>query len=78
MIKINFIALPNIILSKPVIPEFIQSHARADDIVEYMQKLIDSPNFREQTSIDLKKIIEVLGEKGASDRAAQKILQELS
>ena len=73
MIKIKHIALPNIILNKSVVPEFIQTSAKSDDIINYIQNIIDNPDFRQATSLKLSKIKDVLGEPGASDRAAEKI-----
>ena len=74
LVKIDYIALPNIILDKPVVPEFIQSHARSDGIIKYLQKMIDDPKLLKSTGIELSSIKNVLGEPGASDRAAEKIL----
>ena len=74
MVKIRYISLPNIILDKAVVPEFIQSHAKPDRIVEYIQKMIDNSELRESTGLELSSIKDVLGEPGASDRAAEKIL----
>ena len=50
------------------------SHAKADGIVEYIQKIIDDNNLRISISNELLKIKAILGEPGASDRAARKIL----
>ena len=74
LIKIKHISLPNIILNKSVIPEFIQSNANPERIIKYVQKIIDDSAFRESISTDLSTIKNILGEPGASDRAANKIL----
>ena len=74
LVKIDYIALPNIILDKSVVPEFIQSHARSDGIIKYIQTMIDDGEVRKSTGIELSSIKNVLGEPGASDRAAEKIL----
>ena len=75
-IKIKYIALPNIIFNKPIVPEFIQSNANPSAMVDYVQRLIDDKAFRKSTSMELAKIKNILGEPGASDRAAQKILEK--
>ena len=74
LIKIDHIALPNIIFNKSIVPEFIQSNANPNEIINYVQKLIDDKNFREKTSTELHHIKSLLGEPGASDRAATTIL----
>ena len=74
-IKIKYIALPNIIFNKPIVPEFIQSNANQNAMVDYAQRLIDDKAFRKSTSMELVNIKNILGEPGASDRAAQKILE---
>lgn len=74
-IKIKYIALPNIIFNKPIVPEFIQSNANPNAMVDYAQRLINDKAFRKSTSMELAKIKNILGKPGASDRAAQKILE---
>ena len=74
VIKIKHIALPNIIFNKTVVPEFVQSSANPDAIINYVQKLIDDEIFRDSTSSQLRNIKNMLGKPGASDRAANKIL----
>ena len=74
LIKIKYIALPNIIFNKLVVPEFIQSNANPNAMINYAQELINDEKFRKSTSMELAKIKNILGKPGASNRAAQKIL----
>ena len=74
LIKIDYISLPNIILNKSVVPEFIQSSANPNLIINYVQQLINDKKLRDSTSLKLHSINQMLGEPGASDRAANKIL----
>ncbi len=74
LIQIDHIALPNIIFNKKIIPEFIQSHAKPNAIIEYVQQIIDDKKFRINTGNKLAEIKQLLGNPGASDRAAHKIL----
>jgi len=74
LVKIQYIALPNIILNKPIVPEFIQSNAKSEGIIKYIQTIIDDSEIRESTGVELSNMQNLLGEPGASDRAAEKIL----
>ena len=76
LIKIKYIALPNIIFNKLIVPEFIQSNANPNAMINYAQQLINDKEFRKSTSMELTKIKNILGDPGASDRAAQKILED--
>ena len=74
LIKIDYIALPNIIFNQAVVPEFIQSSANPNSVINYLQNLIDDKQLRDSTGMKLANISKMLGEPGASDRAANKIL----
>jgi len=74
LIKIDYIALPNIIFNQAVVPEFIQSSANPNSVINYLQNLIDDNQLRESTGMKLANISKMLGQPGASDRAANKIL----
>ena len=74
LIQVDHIALPNIILNKKIIPEFIQSRADAVEITQYIQKMINNPELRQSISTELSNIKNILGKPGISDRAANKIL----
>ena len=74
LVKVKYIALPNIIFNKPVVKEFIQTNAKADGITEYIQSMVDDEQARNAMSNELSNIKEVLGKPGASNRAADKIL----
>jgi len=76
LVKIQYIALPNIILNKPIVPEFIQTNAKSDEIIEYIQMMINDSQARSAISKELSDIKNVLGDPGASDRAAEKILND--
>lgn len=78
LVKIENIALANIVLGKTVVPEFIQKDIRVDDISAAMERyLMDEDHYR-WTKEELRGISIELGEPGASMRAAQKIVQLLA
>ena len=76
LIKLDYIALPNIILNKSTVPEFIQTNAKSDGIADYMQNIINDSQLRESSSKELSSSKDVLGDSGASNRAAEKILND--
>ena len=61
-------------MGKQIVPEFIQSSANPKQIIHYIQKLIDDTEFRKLINIELGNVQNMLGNPGASDRAAKKII----
>ena len=73
LVKVKHIALPNIIFNKPIVQEFIQTNGKSEDIIEYIQTMVDDNQARTSMGKELSDIKNVLGNPGASDRAAEKI-----
>jgi lipid-A-disaccharide synthase len=78
LVKINNIAMPNIIAGKTVVREFIQHDVSADLISNYIQSLIDDNNALDNLKSDLIKIKNKLGSSGASENASNIILSMLN
>jgi len=79
LVKIDHIAMPNIIAGKTVVREFIQSDVNAELISEYVQSLLDNESDLNNLKLELNKIKTQLGGTGASKNAAEiitKILNE--
>jgi lipid-A-disaccharide synthase len=77
VVNVDFLGMPNLLAGKEVVPEFIQHEARPDAIVAAVRLLmVDSPA-RDRMILDFDEIITKLGGTGASERAAQAILEEL-
>lgn len=74
IVKIDTIALVNILAGRHIVPEYIQHDATAAKIIPVARELIDDSPKRTQMLSDLNEIREILGGPGASDRAAQEIL----
>ena len=70
LIKIKYISLVNLILDKPVVKELIQHEMTAENITSELQKIL-SGNERKNMLNDFNTLIEMLGNKGASERAAE-------
>jgi lipid-A-disaccharide synthase len=77
-VKLPYIGMVNIVAGRKIIPEFIQFRARPDRIAYEVLKILKNPSQIEQMKTGLSQIKSLLGEKGASLRAAQIVLTFLS
>ena len=77
LITIPQVGLVNIVASKSVVQEFLQSNATADNISQEMFKIIDDQAYREQIRKDLLIVRENLGEGDGSGKMARLVLSFL-
>lgn len=70
LVKIKYISLVNLILEKKVVPELIQSECSTENVEMWMYKLLDDRKVIESQRSEFVKLREILGGKGASERAA--------
>jgi lipid-A-disaccharide synthase len=77
VVNVDFLGMPNLLAAKEVVPEFIQHQAKPDAIVKAVRLLMGESPARDRMISDFDAIIDKLGGAGASDRAAQAILEEL-
>jgi lipid-A-disaccharide synthase len=77
VVNVDFLGMPNLLAAKEVVPEFIQHEAKPDAIVNAVRWLMEDSPGRDRMISDLDAIIRKLGGTGASERAAQAILEEL-
>ncbi|MEH2195124.1 MAG: lipid-A-disaccharide synthase [Nostoc sp.] len=73
--SVIFASPPNLVVMKPIVPEFLQEQATAENIIQAAMELLLNPSRRQQTLLDYEEMRQSLGEVGACDRAAQEILQ---
>ena len=78
VMRTRFLGMPNVLADREIVPEFLQHEARPKVIARSVLQLINEPAVREQMISDFDGVIEKLGETGASAKAAEAILQELS
>jgi lipid-A-disaccharide synthase len=71
---LRFIAMPNVIAQRHIVPELLQERARADLIADEARRMLDSPQTREQIRRDLLAVAAELGPPGATNRAAEMAL----
>jgi lipid-A-disaccharide synthase len=75
LIKLPFIGLVNIVAGKKVVDEFLQYEARPEKIADYIERILYDENLAAEIKKDFLKIKDILGEPGASKRAAEEIIK---
>jgi len=78
VVNVNYLGMPNLLADKQVVPEFIQQQAKPGAIAKAMGPLVEDVQARQQMISAFDAIISRLGGGGASERAAQAILEELN
>lgn len=77
MIKVKYISLVNLIMNKPVVKELIQDDLTADNIKNELNQLLRNPKRQKRLLEDYDELKYRLGNEGASDRAANIIVQNI-
>jgi lipid-A-disaccharide synthase len=77
VVNVDFLGMPNLLAGKEVVPEFIQHEAKPDAIVKAIRLLMGDSPARDRMISDFDATTSKLGGTGASERAAQAILEEL-
>lgn len=77
LVKVPHIGMVNIVANKRICPEFIQSQARPDRLAEVMNPLLSDTKERREMVADLERVKSLLGEGGASARAAELAVEEI-
>ena len=78
LVTIKFIGLVNVLAGREVVPELIQHRMTPENISRAVLTLLENPDRVERMKTDLQAIRTSLGGPGASRRAAQAILADLS
>ena len=73
LVKVKYIALVNLICDKEVVKELIQDDFNIENLVNELNHILNNKN-RIQILSNYNKIIDLLGEEGASKRAAKAII----
>ncbi|PYL10519.1 MAG: lipid-A-disaccharide synthase [Verrucomicrobia bacterium] len=77
VVNVEYLGMPNLLGDKEVVPEFIQHKAKPNVIVKAVRLLLEDANARVRMLSAFNAIINELGSGGASEKAAQAIIQEL-
>jgi lipid-A-disaccharide synthase len=78
VVNVDYLGMPNLLADKEVVPEFIQHEAKPEPIANTVRSLMEDANARDRMISDFDSIIGKLGRGGASEKAAQAIIQELN
>jgi len=73
--KIRFIGLPNLLLNKEVVPEFLQKQARAELLIRKAKELLYNNKTREAQLSALAAVRRLSGEAGVLERVARAVLE---
>lgn len=76
LVNVKYVSLVNIILGKEVIKELLQNDLNYKNLKLELSKLLN-PEYRERIYQEYKKFRNLIGDKGASDRVAAKMVQYL-
>jgi lipid-A-disaccharide synthase len=77
IIKVNYLAMPNLLAGEALFPEFVQDAATPENLARAAADLLADPKRRAQIKTRLAAVIASLGPPGASRRAAQAIAGQL-
>ena len=77
VVKVKWLAMPNVIAGRAVVPEFIQHAATAERVSAAARELLQNSQSREKMRADLRAVVATLGGQGGGERAARLIVREL-
>ncbi len=75
LVRLKCIGLVNIVVGKSVVPELIQGNVRAGKIAKEAMNILSDKKRRERMKRDLKEVSRILGERGATKRAAESVVE---
>jgi lipid-A-disaccharide synthase len=73
LVAVQYLSMPNLLLNEPVFPEFVQHEATPERIAAAALSLARDAGLRDLVQSKLKEAVAMLGEPGASNRAASRI-----
>lgn len=77
LVKVDFLGMPNILAGREIAREFLQEAAEPAPIATQVLHLLRDASARSTIQRELAAVIEQLGDRGAGERAAAAIAQEL-
>ncbi|MBW2622462.1 MAG: lipid-A-disaccharide synthase, partial [Deltaproteobacteria bacterium] len=77
LVKIDHVAMANLIAGEEVVPELLQNEAHPDNIVAELNRILDNPEDRRRMVEGLMRVRDRLGGPGASLRAARQLLETI-
>ena len=77
LVKVKWLAMPNVIAGRAVVPEFIQHKATAERVGAAARELLQNSKSRDKMRADLRAVVSTLGGDGGGEHAARLIVREL-
>jgi lipid-A-disaccharide synthase len=77
VVDVTYLGMPNLLAGREVVPEFIQHRAKPGAIAKAVQRLMEDACARAHMISEFDAIMAKLGRGGASEKAAQAIMEEL-
>jgi lipid-A-disaccharide synthase len=77
IIKVNYLAMPNLLANEPIFPEYIQDAATPKNLARESLEFLGNSERRNSVRAKLARVIESLGGPGASRRAAEALFSLL-
>jgi lipid-A-disaccharide synthase len=72
-LKVRYVSLPNLILNRGFLKEFVMDEMKYSRVRPETEKLIRNMEYRKAIFMSYEELMKVMGDKGASDRAASKM-----
>jgi lipid-A-disaccharide synthase len=76
-VRVDHIALPNLVAGRRVVPELVQRDCTAESIAAALADYLDRPELAAAARQGLSEVRERLGDPGVFERAAESVLGEL-
>ena len=76
-LKTRWVSLVNIILGRGAVPELIQSNFTEERVVAELKKILNDPVNEQRMLADYRDMMNLLGDPGASKRAATLMVKKL-
>ncbi len=77
VVNVSYLGMPNVLADREVVPEFIQHRAKPSTIGKAVRLLMEDARARERMISEFDAIMSRLGGAGASEHAAQAILEDI-
>ena len=77
LVNVKYISLVNLIVDKPLVTELIQNNFNSKTLHAELEKLF-SPNIRSEISTGFAELQTLMGDAGASRRAARLMIEKIS
>jgi lipid-A-disaccharide synthase len=74
IVKVNYLAMPNLLAGESILPEFIQESATGENIAKAAIPLLKDEDLRKSVQAALARVVANLGGPGGSRRAAEAVL----